>query len=84
MSCDFSLHFIANNPFLTGIDAPAIAQVEDTFYVVGGFSPDGDLDTIYRFEGSDESWQLMPNRMKAPRYAATAMIVNASIFPTCD
>jgi len=76
----------ASNPFPTPVYGPALAQVEDTFYVVGGQATTKgvDLDTIYRFESSDESWQLMPNRMKYPRYGATAMIVNASIFPTCD
>ena len=84
LRCKLALHFIASNPFPTAIYSTAVAQVEDTFYVVGGGSGTGMLDTIYRFEGSDESWQLVPNRMKSARYWHTAMIVNASIFPTCD
>ena len=85
MQLSFSL---AANPFPTEIANPAVAQHEDTFFVVGGYSYDGssesDFDTIYRFEVSDESWTLMPNRMKYARAGATAMMVNSSIFPTCE
>ena len=62
----------------------AVAQHEDTFYIIGGYYGGSYFDTIYRFEVSDESWRLMPNRMKNERIAATAMMVNSSIFPTCD
>ena len=75
----------ASNPFPTEITSPSVAQHDNMFYVVGGID-DGDnrLDTIYRYEATDESWQLMPNRMKFGRYEATSMMVNASIFPSCD
>ena len=77
----------ASNPFPTKIKYPSVAQHDNTFYVVGGwdgFDTESRFDTIYRYEASDESWQLMPNRMKIARNGATAMIVNASIFPNCD
>ena len=65
-----------------------MAQHDSTFYAVGGAGSyqTGDVyfDTIYKFEVSDESWKLMPNRMKYERESATAMMVNSSIFPTCD
>ena len=75
----------ASNPFPIIIAFTSVVQHDNTFYVVGGI--DGDdkvLDTIYRYEASDESWQLMPNRMKFARLGATSMMVNASIFPSCD
>ena len=81
----FFSFFAAINLFPTSIINPAVAQNEDTFFIVGGHhdwrSP---FDTIYRFEVSDESWTLMPNRMKYARAGATAMMVNSSIFPTCE
>ena len=77
----------ANNPFPTALVESSVAQLDDTFYILGGyisiFQPDL-FNTIYRYEASDESWQLMPNRMKYGRFGATAMMVNASLFPTCD
>ena len=74
-----------NNPFPAEISYPSIAQHDDTFYVIGGVDGDSNLlDTIYRYEASEESWQLMPNRMKFARFGATSTMVNASIFPTCD
>ena len=82
----------ASNPFPMGINNPSIAQQDNTFYVVGGamiIEEDGfldvvPLDTVYRYEASDESWQLMPNKMKIGRNGATSMIVNSTLFPTCD
>ena len=79
----------ASNPFPTKITSPSVAQHDNTFYVVGGYTGEGPggetrFDTIYRYEASDESWQLMPNRMKIGRNGATAMIVNSTLFPTCD
>lgn len=62
----------------------AVAQHDETFYVVGGYDSDSVLDTIYRYEVSSESWQLMPNRMKYARDVPTAMMVNSSIFPACE
>ena len=59
-----SFFLAANNPFPTVIQSPAVAQHEDTSYIIGGyygFAPD--LDTIYRFKVSDEGWTLMPNRI---------------------
>ena len=82
-----SLFLAAMNPFPTVIAHPSVAQHDGTFYVVGGETdptfPATRLDTIYQYEASDESWRLMPNRMKYERYGATPMMVNASIFPTC-
>ena len=80
----FLFFLAASNPFPTEIGYPAVAQHEDTFYIIGGYGGSSYLDTIYQFEISDESWRLMPNRMKDARYAATAMMVNSSLFPTCD
>ena len=81
-----SLILAAINPFPTEIANLAVAQHEDTFYIVGGGGgyEGPPFDTIYRYEISDESWQLMPNRMKYARFGATAMMVDSSIFPTCD
>ena len=65
----------------------AVAQHEGTFYLVGGMTrtfPTERLDTVYRYEPSDESWTLMPNRMKFEREGVTAMMVDASLFPACD
>lgn len=78
----------AQNPFPIVIDGMSIAQHDETFYVVGGNTdptfPVTRLDTIYRYEAGDESWRLMPNRMKYERYGATPMMVNASMFPACN
>ena len=82
--------FLAGNPFPSIIRTAAVAQHDDTFYLVGGYKYDYDIgapvyfDTIYRYEASSESWRLMPNRMKYGEDGVTAMIVNSSIFPTCD
>ena len=76
----------ASNPFPTEITEMAVAQHDTTFYIVGGRHQTQVVvsDTIYRYKVSDESWELMPNRMKYERYGATPMMVNASLFPTCD
>ena len=82
--------FLAANPFPMEFRTPAVVQHDETFYLVGGYTYDYEdvgpvyFDTIYRFEVSDDSWQLMPNRMKYARDVATAMMVKSSIFPTCD
>ena len=76
------------NPLPIVIAHPSVAQQGNTFYLVGGETdptfPVTRLDTVYRYEASDESWTLMPNRMKSERYGATAMTVDASLFPSCD
>ena len=84
MLISFLFYLAANNPFPTENRNPAVSQHEDTFYIIGGRDGSSYFDTIYRFEVSDESWRLMPNRMKDARYAVTAMMVNSSLFPTCD
>ena len=77
---------LAANPFPTTLDLPTVAQHEDTFYIVGGYSNQlvSDLDTIYRYDVAEDSWTLLPNRMTYTREAPTAMIVRSSIFPSCD
>ena len=80
----FWFFLAANNPFPTKIVDPAVAQHKDTFYIIGGDDGSSSLNTIYRFEVSDESWRLMPNRLKFERKWATAMMVKSSLFPTCD
>ena len=79
-----SFFLAAINPFPTEIIGPVVAQHDETFYIVGGFDGSSSLDTVYQYEVSNESWRLMPNRMRYERWAATAMMVNSSIFPTCD
>ena len=79
----------ANNPFPLEVSNMAVAQDEDSFYIVGGSDTNigatlRDMDTIYRYEATTESWQIMPNRMKHGRYSPTAMMVKRSIFPKCD
>ena len=75
------------NPFPVPINLPAVAQYGNSFYIIGGLSRMGIqsyyYDTIYRYEPDDDSWTLLPNRLKYPRYGATAMIVDRSIFPAC-
>ena len=71
----------------------AVAQDLDSFYIIGGLNCD-DRDpitgsclisnTIYRYEPEDDSWTLLPNKMKNERYGAMAMIVKKSIFPSCE
>ena len=86
MQLSFSL--AAKNPFPMAIAYPSVAQHDKTFYLVGGevdpTFPISHVDTIYQYEASDESWRLMPNRMKYERYGVTAMMVDASMFPACD
>ena len=87
MLLSFLFFLVASNPFPTEIYGSAVVQHEGTFYIIGGFDLFGvgsHLDTIYRFEISDESWRLMPNHMKNGRTGATAMMVNSSLFPTCN
>ena len=77
----------ANNPFPLEVYDMAVAQDEDSFYIVGGRDSHvggRDMDTIYRYEATAESWQIMPNRMKHGRRSPTAMMVKRSIFPKCD
>ena len=62
-----------------------MAQDRDTFYVVGGYNgTTSSFDTVYRYEPPSDSWTLLPERMAYKRYAATAMVVKGSLFPSCD
>ena len=74
----------AKNPFPFTRAYMAVAQDEDSFYIVGGEDWAGDANTIHRYEATNESWKIMPNRMKHGRTSPTAMMVKRSIFPKCD
>ena len=41
----------------------ASVQYEDTFILVGGFSPDQFLDTIYQYDQTSETWILREERL---------------------
>ena len=75
-----------HDPKATGIHKATVAQHGNTFYLVGGYdgSYNYDSDRIYRFEVSDESWTLMPNRLKYARRDPAVMMVKRSVFPTCN
>ena len=77
--------FIAGNKFPTTLLGPAVAQHEESFYIIGGLDYYGKyLDSIYHYNVMDDSWTLLQDRMEYPRCYATAMIVNSLIFPSCD
>ena len=82
----------AGNNFPIYIEQLAVAQHEESFYVVGGYNVwwnssdlvnNTALDTIYHYNVMKDSWTLLPHRMKYERQQATAMIVDSSIFPSC-
>ena len=57
----------------------ASVQYEDSFLIVGGYSfNDGELDTIYRFNVIDNSWDLLPQRLGFPKYEIAAFLVPES------
>ena len=74
--------FAANN-FPTALIYPAVAQHDESFYIIGGWDGSSYLDTIYHYNLSNDTWALLPNTMTFPRDGATAMIVKSTIFPSC-
>ena len=61
----------------------AATKVRNTLYIVGGWDGNLNFDSIYRYNSEDDSWTVLPNRMRCPRRALTAMIVESSIFGSC-
>ena len=67
------------------MDAASV-QYNSTFLVVGGITAlntGQELDSIYQYEATTESWELLPQTLSSPTYSHTAFMVPASIFPKC-
>ena len=80
----FGFFYLSANIFPTRISFPAVAHVRNSLYIVGGWNGISNFDTIFLYNQEDDTWKLLPNRMRCPRRASTAMIVNSTIFGSCS
>ena len=78
------LHYFEGNPFPHRIRWPAVAQVRNTFLMVGGYEDGTILDTVYEYEPLSDSWTPSPENMTYARYGATAITVPTTAFPDCE
>ena len=59
-------------------------RVDDTFAMVGGIRGTAETsDAIIKYLPDSGEFTELPGRMKIPRYEATAILVNGSIFSSC-
>ena len=79
-----SVDYLSAREFPTKLSFPAVAQLRDTFCIVGGWDGESNFDTIYCYDPEEDTWPLLPNRMRYPRRAATAILVNSKIFGSCS
>ena len=75
--------FLSGNEFPTKFSFPAVAQLSNSFCIVGGSDGQSVFDKIYCYNPEEDTWQLLPNRMAYSRQGSTAMIVNSTIFGSC-
>ena len=68
-----------------------VVQLGDTFLLVGGYYEDdeppiwtdGDLDTIWKYEPSTDSWTLLDTKIPFRMESPIALMVDIDIFPDC-
>ena len=68
-----------------------VVQLGDTFLLVGGYYEaddfpiwtDGDLDTIWKYEPSTDSWTLLDTKIPFRMENPIALMVDIDIFPDC-
>ena len=48
-------------------DAAQVYQLDDTFYIIGGFDGSLTFDTVYEFDPEFFSWILRKERLTTPR-----------------
>ena len=59
-------------------------RVDDTFAMVGGIRGTAETsDAIVKYLLDSGKFTELPARLKTPRYEATAILVDRSIFPSC-
>ena len=69
-----------------------VVQLGESFLLVGGYYEaddfpiwtDGDLDTIWKYEHSTDSWTLLDTKIPFPCYVPIALMVDIDIFPSCS
>ena len=70
-----------------GIDYASDIRVDDTFVMVGGYVREGGSsdksDKLIKYLPESGTFMELPGKMKTPRYSATAILVERSIFPEC-
>ncbi len=49
------------------IDDMSSVQYEDTFLLVGGRNSSHEIDTIYQYDQTSETWILRPERLSIPK-----------------
>ena len=74
---------ISGNPLPEVLYFAATTPIEDSFLLTGGYGED-ERDTIYKYDGTSDSWILMDTRLTTPRYYHVAMMVQSSTFDVCD
>ena len=59
-------------------------RMDDTFAMVGGIRGTAETsDAIVKYLPNSGKFTELPGRMKIPRYEATAILVDRSVFPSC-
>ena len=78
-----SYGFISANPLPQPIGYASIVQTDDdTFYLIGGYSGDGNyLADIYIYN-FDDTWEKI-NELRTPRNKHVSFLVPESLFPEC-
>ena len=47
--------------------APQVLQLEDTFYIIGGYDNNAATDAVYEFDPESWSWKLSDERLTSAR-----------------
>ena len=68
-----------------GVTAGTSVRTEQSFAIVGGYSRElqQEHDTILLYQPQDNTWMDLHGRLKTPRSAPIAIVVDISIFPQC-
>jgi len=63
-------------------DAQLVQDAAGGVVLIGGFSIDAALDTLYKLSSLDEGWQLMDQKLNTPRWEHTAFLIDDELT-TC-
>ena len=74
-----------------GLCCATVVQLGESFLLVGGYYEaddfpiwtDGDLDTIWKYEPSTDSWTLLDTKIPFRMEEPIALMVDIDIFPDC-
>ena len=71
-------------PFRIHTMASVPLAEEDSFALVGGQVNGKVLNTVFKYDPANDSWELLSQRLSQPRSPTVSFAVKRSAFPNCD